>query len=154
MVIEMIIDKLEQLNSYEKLIRDWEKIYAFLMSCSAQTSNGRFEIDGDRIYANVFEYDTSSPDKLSWESHRAYIDMHVILGGEERILWAPAEELTSTSGYNEEKDFRLYSGNYRQIIDAVPGQFTLFFPTDGHKVKCHPAEPSHVKKAVVKIRIR
>ncbi|MBD2844154.1 hypothetical protein IDH44_03055 [Paenibacillus sp. IB182496] len=29
----------------------------------------------------------------------------------------------------------------------------FFFPADGHKVKCHLNGSSHVKKAVIKIKI-
>ncbi len=149
----MIMDSVKQLTGYEELIPGVARIAEFLSGCSGQTKNGRYDIDGDRIYASVFEYDTVSPDEMKWESHREYIDLHVPLMGEECIFWAPVEELTGIVDYNPDNDCEFYKGEYRQIVNATLGLCLFFFPWDGHKVKCHLHGSGHVKKVVIKIKI-
>ncbi|MDF2927192.1 MAG: hypothetical protein K0R57_6106 [Paenibacillaceae bacterium] len=149
----MILDSIKQLQSYESLIPGIAKIMAFLSGCSGQMEKGRHEIDGDRIYASVIEYDTVSPHEMKWESHREYIDLHVPLTGEECIFWAPVEELASIVDYNPGNDCEFYKGEYRQLLKATSGVCIFFFPADGHKVKCHLEASSHVKKVVIKIKI-
>lgn len=148
----MIMDSIKQLQSYESMIPGMAKIIAFLSGCSDQMKNGRYEIDGDRIYASVFDYDTVASDEMKWESHRKCIDLHVPLTGEEFIFWAPIEELASIVDYNPDNDCEFYKGEYRQLLKATSGQFLFFFPADGHKVKCHLDGSSHVKKVVIKIK--
>ena len=148
----MIMDSVKQLTGYEELIPGVARIAEFLSGCSVQTKNGRYDIDGDRIYASVFEYDTVSPDEMKWESHREYIDLHVPLMGEECIFWAPVEELTGIVDYNPDNDCEFYKGEYRQIVNATQGLCLFFFPADGHKVKCHLQGSGHVKKVVIKIK--
>jgi YhcH/YjgK/YiaL family protein len=148
----MIVDSIKQLQSYESMVPGMAQIMAFLSGCSDQMEKGRYEIDGDRIYASVIEYDTVAPHEMKFESHREYIDLHVPLSGEECIFWSPVEELSSIVDYNPDNDCEFYRGEYRQLLNATSGLFIFFFPTDGHKVKCHVHGSSHVKKVVIKIK--
>ena len=46
---------------------------------------GKHEIDGDDLFVNVVEYETTSPQDRFWEAHRDYLDVHVPLRGDEQI---------------------------------------------------------------------
>lgn len=46
---------------------------------------GRHPIDGDRLFVNIVEYTTTTPENRFWEAHRAYLDIHLMLDGAEQI---------------------------------------------------------------------
>ena len=46
---------------------------------------GCHEIDGDRLFVNVVEYTTTTPEERFWEAHKNYLDIHVMLKGTEQI---------------------------------------------------------------------
>ena len=58
-------------------------------------SDGRVEIDGDRVFALVQRYETVMTDAPRFEYHRKYIDIQYIVSGEEVIGWVPCR----TDGY-------------------------------------------------------
>ena len=79
----MIYDTIENLAQYAPLLPGLEKAAAFLARKDlAQLPDGRVEIDGDRVFANLQTYDTKAIDMRGFEAHRAYADVQVVLGGE------------------------------------------------------------------------
>ena len=63
----MIYDSMKNFAAYRKLAPEaWEKVSAFLAGCTPETPAGRYELDGDRVYAMVQGYEThdADPDKL------------------------------------------------------------------------------------------
>ena len=71
------------------------------------------------------------------------------------MYWAPLPLLTNvTMPFDVEKDAALYG----LIPEGVPvqvnaGQFTIFFPEDGHIPSCAWDQPAEVLKVVVKVRV-
>lgn len=147
----MILDQLSQWETYAGCVLQLGKAIDFLSTCNEQTPSGTYELDGKKVYAMVSEYDTVE-DPL-WENHRAYIDIQVLLSGTERVQWAPSSELAVVKPYDAEKDIARYSGAAKLEFALIPGQFAVFFPADGHRVKLHANGPGHVKKAVIKIAL-
>ena len=79
----MIYDSMKNFAAYRKLAPEaWEKVSAFLAGCTPETPAGRYELDGDRVYAMVQGYEThdADPDKL--EIHRKYVDIQLLLSGQ------------------------------------------------------------------------
>ena len=48
---------------------------------------GRYELQGDNIFMNVMTFNTQSPVEKKAELHEQYIDIQLLLNGEERILF-------------------------------------------------------------------
>jgi len=133
----MIYDSLENFSRYAKLSPEvWKEISKFLTRCTPEKPVGRYELDGDRVYASVQHYEThpANPDKL--EIHRNYIDIQLLLLGEESIPVRSVDGLTETVPYDEKRDIAFY----RLPVDdpdavttvLVPGKFAIFFPGEGH----------------------
>ena len=79
----MIYDTLENLSNYAALLPGLEKAAAFLSRTDlAQLPDGRVEIDGDRVFANIQTYATKHIDMRGFEAHRKYVDVQVVIGGE------------------------------------------------------------------------
>ncbi|MDO5557993.1 MAG: YhcH/YjgK/YiaL family protein [Oscillospiraceae bacterium] len=113
---------------------------------------GRHEEDGDKLYINRFSYDTVPESEACFESHKHYIDVHVILEGEEKIGIADAAHYRHKE-YDEETDSYVFSGTPEQYITLRPGKILIVFPRDAHMVKIMTDEKRTVDKAVIKVKI-
>lgn len=140
----MIFDTLENINRYGI---DLQFVADFLKKENFQA--GKIEIDADDKFAIGLSYATSNGEKLLWEAHRKYLDIHCILEGEEKILINDIEEMTSTKDYEE--DYELFEGAKSQEIYMKPGSFLILFPNEVHKTGMSSKETSQqVKKLVFK----
>lgn len=116
---------------------------------------GRHEIDGERMYCMIAEYQTKPKAEKQAEQHRKYIDVHYILSGREFIgagFENPENKIVAE--YNEKKECTLYSFIKDEIdIALAPGKFVVLFPTDIHRPGCILNKEELVKKAIIKIVI-
>jgi len=51
---------------------------------------GRYELQGENVFMNVMQFVTQQPEQKKAELHEQYIDIQVLLAGEEPILLASA----------------------------------------------------------------
>ncbi len=113
-------------------------------------------IDGNRVKAQIQAYETIKPETGSFETHRSYIDIQIMVEGQEIMYWAPMSELTAIkTPYNFEKDLVFFEEPKHKIPMLFrEGDFAVFFPTDGHKPRCQAAgKAEKVKKIVVKVAV-
>ncbi len=111
-------------------------------------------MDGDRLYATLNLFDTLPEEDTFFESHKRYLDIHVPLGGVERMDIAhPADLALNLGKSNEAGDFYAYEGEAREKQSMIlkPGTFLVAFPEDAHRVKMQAGEKSAVSKVVFKI---
>lgn len=113
-------------------------------------SIGRHRIDGDAIFANVDEYETKEIEKTEWEAHKKYIDIQLLLEGEEKIGYTHPEFLKITQEYKAEKDIMFFNGT-GEYFTLKPGFFAIFFPHDAHRPGLISTSKMKVKKVVVKV---
>lgn len=110
---------------------------------------GRNTIDGDNVYINRFEYDTESDPII--EAHMRYIDIHIVLSGEELVATADIQTLTETER-REDEDYIGLTGSFQCLSTLYPGDVLIAFPEDAHSPKrINGDHPCHVQKAVVKV---
>lgn len=151
----MIFDTLSQAGRYTALSPGFAPAFAFLRQVREETPSGRYDLDGDKVFALVQRYLTKPYAECQYESHRKYIDIQYVVSGRERIYWAPLPRLTDiTMPFDEAKDAALY----RIISDGLPlevhpGQFAILYPHDGHAPACAWGKPTEVVKVVVKVQI-
>jgi biofilm protein TabA len=91
-----------------------------------------------------------------FESHRKYIDVQVVLEGEELMEVADVGRMTVRQPYNQERDLVVYEDSTEAShLRVYPGQVAIFFPTDAHMPTLRiRAEPVLVRKAVVKVPVQ
>lgn len=111
---------------------------------------GRYDIDGDEIYVAISEYQTVSSEEKAWEAHKKYIDLQVVIEGEELIEVSPLSEM-DCGEYVSQNDFLPCDGKAKEKVLLRKGVGLLLFPEDGHKPGVSYKEVKHVKKAVFKI---
>jgi biofilm protein TabA len=140
-------------KQYEANKASWDKAISFLRDRNMELiTPGRYEIDGDNVYAMVTESPGKEPDSSAWEGHRKYIDLHYVIKGRERIGIISSNSLKVTKPYDEAKDAENYYYPNGKFYLATPEIFFIFFPGDAHQpgVKVGSDEP--IKKLVIKIK--
>ena len=134
---------------------EWKAAAEFLSREDLDTLPlGRYELTPEGSYANIQEYNTRA--EGDYELHRAYVDVQVVLSGNELIYVAPRASVQEcTQQYNAEKDIEFYaSSNEETIVPADRDHWVVLFPSDAHK-PCMTAgtEPIHIRKVVVKVKL-
>ena len=112
---------------------------------------GRYDIDGDKMYALVQNLTTEPVEKRKPEGHLDYIDVQYLVAGEEVIGCVP-DTGKFPKNEVEGKDmiyFQDVSGE--TFVNMVPGDFCVFFPSDIHRPGVQVNESMTVRKVVVKI---
>jgi YhcH/YjgK/YiaL family protein len=153
----MILDSLDHSAQYAGLHPLFPAAFDYLKHFDPNTPEGKYEIDGQRLFVSVQRYSTAPEETKSWESHRVYADIQYIVSGREKIFYVPVDELTPAMGYNEAKDIEKYSAEKAQNVAStiVPaGYFGVYFPHDGHKPSCMVDGPEPIVKVVVKVRLK
>ena len=112
--------------------------------------NGRCDIEGDELYANVSEYDSKPFAECKFEAHKRYIDVQVVAAGIERIDSQDVAKCQAGE-YAETGDFMLLDGLAATQVILEPGCFAVYFPEDAHKPGIAVDQPSHNKKCVFKV---
>ena len=114
--------------------------------------NQRVELKGDLMYCTRFTYETIPQEESFFEAHRRYLDIHIMVEGEERVDVNRPEDLTLTEA-QEGNDFYAYQGESWHSTVLKPGEFLVVFPGDAHRIKVQVDGPKTVSKAVFKVCI-
>jgi YhcH/YjgK/YiaL family protein len=149
----MISDSIQNVDRYRTISHEINMAFDFLRSTDfARLEAGRHDLDGDRLYALVQDYETKPPDFGKWETHRNYIDLQFLYSGREDIGVVSRTTLAPLTDYDPSGDFTLYRG-HGTFVELMPGGFVLLWPDDAHMPgrTLKSAEP--VRKVVVKIKI-
>jgi YhcH/YjgK/YiaL family protein len=153
----MILDRLENAEKNGTLAPEVAMAFEYLRRTDfSQVPNGRYELDGDRVYAVVQRYRPKPLADAVWEAHRNYLDVQYVAEGSERMGWAPLHDgLTVRQSYDPQKDFILYHAD-GEFFTVHAGGFMIFAPHDVHApgVAIDGADASdEVCKVVVKCRV-
>ena len=150
MIISNINDQM--IENYKKLHPRFEKAFTALKELAAGNPDiGRYDIDGDNIYAMVQEYETKPSAEKKFEIHKEYIDIQYIISGEEIIGYESLDKLTPIADYAPDAQLFFMNQEYDKIKFAS-GELTLLFPNEPHAPGVAVNDvPSTVRKIVVKI---
>lgn len=131
----------------------WDKAFLWLKEHHIDTiSKGKYPIDGTNVFASVTIDPTKDLEKTGWESHRKYIDLQLIVSGEEKMGVYPVTKATVTNPYDEKREAANYTAPGKFYIGG-PGTFFIFFPADAHRPNITPGGNKPVKKIVIKVRV-
>jgi len=149
----MIIDKLSNAHLYSGLSERINKSFAYLKETDfSKLELGKYEIEGDNIFALVNEYNTKDESEGKLEAHKKYIDVQFVSKGSELMGYAPLKNQKVIDEYNEQNDITFFSGE-KTFTQVDEGMFAIFFPTDVHLPGIKVNEKSFVKKVVIKVKV-
>lgn len=118
----------------------------------AQLEPGSYPIHGDDLFVNIVTYETTEAENRFWEAHRTYLDLHLMLDGEERIDLNFLDNM-EIKPYVAKDDFVPAAGIKKCSVVLTVGDFLVCFPEDAHMTGIHNGQPGTIKKAIFKIRI-
>jgi biofilm protein TabA len=114
----------------------------------------RIELAGG-VFAIEQVYLTRLRSEGRWESHRAYIDVQVVVEGEELMEVADAARLSVAEDFRPAKDLIFYRPiDGASLLRARAGEAAVFFPADAHLPSLRVgASAALVRKTVVKVPV-
>jgi len=153
----MILDRLENAAMYRPLGKRIAAALDYLRQTDfSKVADGRHELDGDRLYVMVQQYQTRPLAEATWEAHRQYLDVQYVIQGAERIGYAALRDnVTVQRPYDAEKDVIFFDAA-GDFVSLRVGDFVIFSPHDIHApgLALSPVGAlGNVRKAVVKCRM-
>jgi biofilm protein TabA len=148
----MILDDLANAARYGDLHHGFREGFAFLQRADLHLlDSGRYELDGERIFALVNRDPGRQRAGARLEAHRKYIDIQFLVEGQEEIGWRPTAECCEvTEPYDEQRDIAFFSDTPHAWIKLPVGKFMIFYPDDAHAPL---AASGSNTKAVIKIAV-
>jgi YhcH/YjgK/YiaL family protein len=154
----MILDRLENAGLYRPIGANIAAAFDYLRRTDfSQIAAGRYELDGERLFAIVQRYRPKALAQIVWEAHRQYIDVQYLAAGSERMGYLPLTDgLDVRQPYDPQKDAILFHAE-GQLFTMSAGDFAVFAPCDVH-APCLATdaaeEAAEVCKVVVKCRVK
>ena len=141
------IQNLQELSAYLSVPQD---ALDFVLKMTADTPNGRYEFGAD-CFVNVMHCDTKA-ESTPMEAHEKFIDVQMVLAGEEKICVAEKAELDIVTPYDEEKDIAFYAWESAEEVCYRSGEAVVLYPAEAHLPGRAVNAPMTIKKAVLKLR--
>ena len=146
----MVLDRLENTYLYENLSENFRMVFHYLQKNDLKKlAVGKYTLENG-VYFMVQQYATKPVEAGKWEAHRKYIDIQLVLDGNERIGYAPITGLEEATAYEEEADVQFFEGE-GSLLQVPGGSFCIFFPEDAHMPGIRGTD--NVPKIVVKIPV-
>lgn len=123
----------------------------FVRGMTAETPDGRYEF-GEDCFINVMHCDTKA-ESTPMEAHEKFIDVQMVLAGEEKICVAEKARLKTVTPYDEEKDIAFYAWESAEEVCYRSGEAVVLYPAEAHLPGRAVGEPMTIKKAVLKIKV-
>lgn len=112
---------------------------------------GRYPIKGDELFAIVEHVSGRTREIAKLEAHRRYIDIQLVLEGDESMGWKPlADCMNPVSEHSLEKDIRFFNDAPATYVPVPPDHFCIFFPEDAHAPLIGSGD---IRKVIFKIAV-
>ena len=121
----------------------------------AALQKGKYEIDGETIFATVDEYETMPRCERRGETHDLYIDIQCLARGNELIgVSARTPDLPIAEDRRPDQDLTFYGSVQNEaFVSITAGEFVILFPWEVHTPCCQAGKAENVKKIVVKVKV-
>jgi YhcH/YjgK/YiaL family protein len=145
----MILDKVANWKLYFKGDIFFE-IFEELKNINVKTSDGIYKFKGYEI--RVMTYDTKLNSDV-FESHKDFVDIQILISGEERIKVYDLNSVIIKTPYNKKNDTVLYTPlqDFHSNILIKENWMCVFFSDDIHNPQLSNKIPQKIKKAVIKV---
>jgi YhcH/YjgK/YiaL family protein len=148
----MIIDSVLSLERYFSMCPKFEEVFRFLRQQDLESlAEGRYEIEGDEIYAMITDKLGKKVEDAMLEVHDSYIDIQILLRGQESMGYLDRRFCKEVhSPYDAAKDITFYKDTPEVFFTLEPGNMVIFFPYDAHAPMIGT---DIIRKIVIKIRV-
>lgn len=149
----MIFGNIKNLNEYDYLPVNIKKCFEYAASNDLLNyEKGSYKIDGDNLFVNIVEYETTEVENRFWEAHRNYLDLHLMLDGKEQIDLNFIENMEEKE-FVKKDDFLPLEGDKNGYVILEKDDFLVCYPNDAHRTAVKVRSSEKIKKAIFKIII-
>lgn len=130
----MILSSLAQSARYTALHPLFQRAFDYIRDTDLYALvPGRYNIVGEDLIAIVEHVFGRTREMARLEAHRRYIDIQLVLEGDEAMGWKPLVDCHNpVSDYSAEKDIQFFHDAPASWIAVPPDHFCIFFPEDAH----------------------
>lgn len=130
----MILSALSQSDRYAALHPLFQRAFDHIRETDFfALAPGRYNIAGEDLIAIVELVPGKTKEMARLEAHRRYIDIQLVLQGDEQMGWKPlADCFNPVSEHSVEKDIRFFHDAPASWVAVPPDHFCIFFPEDAH----------------------
>jgi biofilm protein TabA len=116
-----------------------------------QREEGKYDLIEDTLFYIVSCPTTAQEADLKSEFHDRYLDIQIVLLGQEMIALSPT--VTSPHDHRETKPDLIFLDNPAIITRLLlnVGDFAIFYPGEVHRPTCQVGSSAQIKKVVFKI---
>lgn len=147
----MIVDKLKNIEYYKNMVPGLEKGLEAIKDQMTLMEAGRYEFDGG--FFMVQKGDTKPMSEGLFEAHRKFIDIQIVIAGDEEIAWSELQDANEKTPYDSVKDAAYYEASESHNMYVSEGMFYVAFPHDAHKAIRHTVSPKKFEKIVLKLPV-
>lgn len=135
-----------------------QAIQHVMANFNADSALGKFDVDGENQFVMIFNDSTSPAEERRQELHGKYLDIQIVLAGQEKMVFSNLAAPQGSAEWLEGKDIAFLplgqQGLEEKSFIMNAGDFVVFYPGELHKPMCAVGENAPVKKAVVKILVK
>ncbi|MGL5540419.1 MAG: YhcH/YjgK/YiaL family protein [Erysipelotrichaceae bacterium] len=147
----MIVTNLTHLPTYYGLHKNLDVAITTLLQIDLHALPfGKTSIDEDRVYLNKMVCNTDEFEHLSFEVHKRYLDIHLILDNDEYFLVCDQNDLVDVSAYQSEQDIYFGKSTQYTTCHLHSQNCVITFPQDAHLPRLRANHDAYTK-VVVKV---
>ena len=130
----MIITNLNNSSRIEAIHPAFKTLFEYIKSHDLLNKEcGRITLDGEALFINNVELTGLNKSEQLLEVHQTYIDVHILLRGDESIGWKPLESIENiTKEYSLQDDCALSDDIPTSYTQLMPGDMVIVYPEDAH----------------------
>ncbi|MEH0665002.1 YhcH/YjgK/YiaL family protein [Vibrio scophthalmi] len=115
--------------------------------------NGRHDLEGDSAFFLVMDDNTQPLEQRKSECHQRYLDVQLLLEGEETFGYSLLPYTGLDEDYLADKDLAFSEQlQQEQFVTIKAGEFVVFYPGQPHRpLVAVNNQPAPVRKVVIKI---
>ncbi|WP_342621534.1 YhcH/YjgK/YiaL family protein [Erysipelothrix sp. P66] len=142
----MIYDRISNAHLYLGLYPKLDEVLKDIQTTLSEPSS--------TLIKNFINFKTGLEAEKSFELHRVYYDVHVVLEGTESFKMTHKDQLIHQTDYDEEHDI-LFGNSIEHCLEGYikPGMFVVFFEHEAHKVGYDLTGNNPISKIVYKVRV-
>ncbi len=148
----MIFSALSQSARYTALHPLFHRAFDYIRDTDLyHMAPGRYPILGDDLIVIVEQVAAKTREQARLEAHRKYIDIQLVLEGDEAMGWKPLADCHNPVGeHSTEKDIRFFHDAPSSWVAVPPDHFCIFFPEDAHAPLLGSGQ---IKKVIFKVAV-
>lgn len=151
----MLFGNVNQLDLVPYISERFVNLINKAVELSKHSELGKYDIGDDGVFVMLVEAETELREFRKSEIHKKYIDIQILLSGEESFGYSNNISEEALNLVELENDVMFFDDiENEQFIQLKMNDFAIFYPNQAHRPLCASNDkPIAVKKAIIKIPV-